>query len=87
MGTGGQRRAPAALPTGMRIVTHFTEGWVGLRTGLERNKVLLKGQLSKIREEENLTKKYSVCPCVNVLLQLKEWRSFMICTPHQILLG
>jgi len=62
MGMGGQRLAPAALPTGNRTVTHFAEGWVGLRTGLERNKVLLKTQLSKIREEGNLTRKYSVCP-------------------------
>jgi hypothetical protein len=84
VGTGGQRRAPAALPTGKRMVTHFTERWVGPRTGLERNKVLLKTQLSKIREEGNPTGKYSVCLYVNVLLQLKEWRSFMICTPHQI---
>jgi hypothetical protein len=62
MGTGGQRRAPAALSTGKRIVTHFTEHWVGPRTGLERNKVLLKTQLSKIREEGNLTMKYFLCP-------------------------
>ena len=81
MGTVGERRAAAALPTGKRTV------WVGPRTGLERNKFLIKIQLSKIREEENLTRKYFVCLCVSLLLQLKEWRGFMICPPHQMLLG
>ena len=28
----GQRQAPAALPTGMRVSTHCTEGWVGSLT-------------------------------------------------------
>jgi len=34
MGVGGQRHAPAALPPGMRPITHCTEGSVGLRAGL-----------------------------------------------------
>jgi hypothetical protein len=36
MGVGGQRHAPAALPQGRRPGTHYTEGWVGPRTGLDR---------------------------------------------------
>jgi len=37
MGTGGQRRAPAALLTGKKILTHLTEIWVGPTLGMERN--------------------------------------------------
>jgi hypothetical protein len=32
----GQRHAPAALPPGRRPGTHYTEGLVGPRTGLDR---------------------------------------------------
>ena len=34
-GVGGQRHAPAALPTGWKRGTHCTGGWMGPRTGLE----------------------------------------------------
>jgi hypothetical protein len=34
MGVGGQRHAQAALPPGRRPGTHYTESWVGTRTGL-----------------------------------------------------
>ena len=36
MGVEGQRHAPAALPPGRRPGTHYTEGWVGPRTDLDR---------------------------------------------------
>jgi len=36
MGLGGQRHAPATLPPGRRPGTHYTEGWVGPTTGLDR---------------------------------------------------
>ena len=35
MGVGGQRHAPAALPTGKRPGTQCIGGWVGLRAGLD----------------------------------------------------
>jgi hypothetical protein len=35
MGVVGQRHAPAALPLGKRLGTHFTRGWVGHRAGLD----------------------------------------------------
>jgi hypothetical protein len=35
MEVGGQRHAPAALPTGKRPGTHCTGGWVGPRAGLD----------------------------------------------------
>ena len=38
MGLGGQRHAPAALPAGKRLGTHFIGGWVApgpVRTGAE----------------------------------------------------
>jgi len=35
MGVGGQGHAPAALPPGKRVGTHFTEGWVRPRTDLD----------------------------------------------------
>jgi len=34
-GVGGQRHAPAALPTGKKPGTYFIGGWVGLRAGLD----------------------------------------------------
>jgi hypothetical protein len=36
MGVGGQCHAPATLPMGKRCSTHYTGGWVGPRTGLDR---------------------------------------------------
>ena len=35
MGEGGQRHAPAALPSGNRPGTHCVGGWVGPRAGLD----------------------------------------------------
>jgi hypothetical protein len=35
-GVGGQRHAPAALPTGKRPGTHCTEDWVGPRAGQDK---------------------------------------------------
>jgi len=35
MGMGGQRHAPAALPTEKRPGTHFIGGWVEPRAGLD----------------------------------------------------
>ena len=35
MGVGGQRHAPAALPTGKRSGAHCIGGWVGSRAGLD----------------------------------------------------
>jgi hypothetical protein len=35
MWEGGQRHAPAALPSGKRPGTHRTGGWVGPRAGLD----------------------------------------------------
>jgi len=34
-GVGGQRHAPAALPTGKRLSTHCIGGWVDLRARLD----------------------------------------------------
>ena len=34
MGVGGQRQAPAALPTGKRRGVNCTRGWLGRTTGL-----------------------------------------------------
>ena len=34
-GVGGQRHAPAALPTGKRPSTHCIGGWEGPRAGLD----------------------------------------------------
>ena len=34
-GVGGQRHAPAALPSGKISGTDFTGGWVGSRAGLD----------------------------------------------------
>ena len=35
MGVGGQRHAPAALPSAKRPGTHCIGGWVGARAGLD----------------------------------------------------
>jgi len=36
---GGQQHAPAALDPQERPGTHFTEGWVGPRAGLDGRKI------------------------------------------------
>ena len=35
MGVGGQRHAPAAIPSGKRAGTYFIGGWVGTMAGLD----------------------------------------------------
>ena len=36
MEMSSERHAPAALPSGKKPSTHFIQGWVGTRNGLER---------------------------------------------------
>jgi hypothetical protein len=40
MGVGVQRQAPAALSPGKRAGSHFTEGWVGPRAGLNGSRLI-----------------------------------------------
>jgi hypothetical protein len=49
-GVGGQRHAPAALPSGKRPGANFKRGWVGLRAGGTDNRSINRKKLENIAD-------------------------------------